>query len=168
MLLIDQRNGLEQMTDTAGNTMTAGSSGITHTSGKSITFTRDSLGRITQITDPAGSTLVDGYDVRGDLASSRDRELNETTYTYNSTHGLLTVKDPRGIQPVCNEYDAQGRLVRQIDAFGNAIVFSHDLNARREVVTDRLGRTTIYEYNARGQAVRITNSTGRRDHTHFR
>ena len=48
------------------------------------------------------------YDARGDLVSFTDRENNQTTFTYNSNHGLLTLKDPRGIQPFRNEYDDGG------------------------------------------------------------
>lgn len=157
---IDQKAGLQSLVDLNGNTLTINRDGVIHSSGKSIAFTRDSQGRITRITDPAGASRDYGYDAQGNLISSRDRETNETTYTYNSTHGLIGIKDPRGLQPVRNEYDDQGRLVRQIDAFGKAMTFTHDLNTRQEVLTDKLGRATVYEYNARGQVVRTTDANG--------
>jgi RHS repeat-associated protein len=160
VLLIDQQIGLQQTTDANGNTLTINNNGIIHSSGKSIVFTRDTQGRIKQITDPAGASLFYTYDANGDLVAVKDRENNETTFTYNSTHGLLTVKDPRGIQPVRNEYDDAGRLVRQIDSFGKIITYTHGVDTRQEVVTDRNGKTTVYEYNARGLVVRITDPTG--------
>jgi RHS repeat-associated protein len=158
--LIDQRAGLREATDANGNKLTIGSGGITHSGGQSVAFARDAQGRITRVTDPAGNSLAYAYDARGDLVSFRDRESNETTYSYNSNHDLLTIKDPRGLQPVRNEYDASGRLVRQIDASGKVVNFAHDLNTRQEVTTDRLGNTTVHEYNARGQIVRITDASG--------
>jgi RHS repeat-associated protein len=160
VLLLDERDGLKEKTDANGNTLTISANGITHSSGKSIAFTRDSSGRIAQITDPLGVTMSYAYDANGDLISYRDRENNVTTYTYNSTHGMLTLKDPRGIQPIRNEYDDTGRLVRQIDAFGKVNTFARDLSLRQEVITDRLGHATVYEYNARGNVVRITNPQG--------
>lgn len=159
-LLINQQTGLRQITDTNNNTINVTSAGLIHSSGKSVVFTRDSQGRITEITDPAGAKLLYGYDAAGDLISFKDRENNQTTYTYNSSHGLLSITDPRGVQPLRNEYDATGRLLRQIDAFGKVINYGHDLNTRQEVVTDREGKTTVYEYNAHGQVVRITGPTG--------
>ena len=160
VMLIDQVGGIRQLTDANNNTLTINSNGITHSSGKSVTFTRDSLGRITQITDPAGVSMTYSYDARGDLVSFRDRENNQSTYTYNSSHGLLTITDPTGSQPLRNEYDENGRLVRQIDAFGKIININVDPALRQEVVTDRLGHSTIFEYNARGQVVRTTDANG--------
>jgi RHS repeat-associated protein len=161
MLFIDQHAGLQRMTDTNGNTLVINNDGIIHSGGKSVTFTRDSQGRITQIADPAGNPMTYAYDAKGDLTSFRDREGNVTTFTYNSTHGLLTINDPRGIQPLRNEYDAEGRLVKQIDAFNREVRFTHDLNARQEIVFDRLGRATIYDYDARGNVVRVQDADGK-------
>ncbi len=159
-LLINQQSGLRQITDTNNNTISITNAGLIHSGGKSVPFIRDSFGRITQITDPSGTTLVYNYDSAGDLVSYRDRGNNQTTYTYNSSHGLLTITDPTGKQPLRNEYDDTGRLVRQIDAFGKVVNYGHDLNTRQEVVTDRDGKTVVYEYNARGQVVRITSAAG--------
>jgi fibro-slime domain-containing protein/RHS repeat-associated protein len=158
--MIDQKSGVQEMSDPNGNRLTINSGGITHSSGKGVAFTHDSQGRITQISDPAGNALTYGYDAAGDLVSFKDREGNTTAYGYNSTHGLLSTRDPRGIQPVRNEYDDSGRLVRQIDAFGNVIQLTHDTGARKEVSTDRLGHATVFEYDARGNITRVTDAQG--------
>ncbi|HEX6623913.1 MAG TPA: RHS repeat-associated core domain-containing protein [Pyrinomonadaceae bacterium] len=159
--LLSQQAGLRKMTDANGNTLTIGPNGVTHSSGKSVAFTRDAQGRITQITDPSGAAMSYSYDARGDLVGFRDRENNVSTYTYNSSHGLLTITDPRGVQPVRNEYDDTGRLVKNIDAFGKTVVYQHDDTGRRETITDRLGRVTVIEYNQRGNVVRTTDPEGR-------
>jgi len=160
-LLIDQHTGLQRLADTNGNTLTVTPGGIIHSSGKSIAFTRDALGRITQITDPAGHAMTYTYDANGDLLNFKDRENNLTAFTYNTTHGLLTIKDPRGLQPLRNEYDNDGRLVRQIDAFGKEVGFTHDLNARQETTFDRFGRATVFDYDARGNVVRVQDADGK-------
>jgi len=159
-LLIDQHAGLQSMTDTNGNTLSITPGGVIHSSGKGIAFTRDAQGRITQITDPAGNAMTYTYDANGDLVSFKDRENNVIAFTYNSTHGLLTIKDPRGLQPLRNEYDNEGRLISQTDAFGKVIRFTHDLNARQEVTTDRLGNTTVYAYDERGNVLRVIDAQG--------
>lgn len=158
--VIDQKSGLQSMVDPNGNTLNVSANGIIHSGGKSVTFTRDAQGRITKITDPIGASMSYTYDANGDLVTFKDRENAETTFTYNSSHGLLSFKDPRGIVPARNEYDDSGRLVRQIDASGRIITYSHDLDARREVITDRLGATTVVEYDARGNVVRTTDAQG--------
>ena len=98
------------MTDPNGNTLTINAAGITSSGGRSVAFTRDALGRITQISDPAGNALNYSYNSAGDLTSFTDRAANVTTYTYDSTHFLLDIVDPRGVQVSKNTFDAQGRL----------------------------------------------------------
>ncbi len=158
--VIDQKAGLQSMVDPNGNTVNVSASGLIHSSGKSIAFTRDAQGRITRITDPLGASMTYTYDANGDLVSFRDRENNETTYTYNSAHGLLTIKDPRGIQPVRNEYDDAGRLIRVTDAFGKTLNLTHNDSTRQEVTTDRLGNVTVSEYDAFGNIVKVTDAKG--------
>src|SRR5207245_5277648 len=97
--IIDQRGGVQKVTDLNGNTLTINSNGITHSSGKSVTFTRDSQGRITQITDPMGNSNIYTYDSNGDLISFKNRESNTTTFAYNTSHGLTDLKASRGITP---------------------------------------------------------------------
>jgi RHS repeat-associated protein len=159
--VVDQKLGVRSMTDANGNQLTVNASGIVHSSGKSVTFTRDAQGRITRITDPSGSAMSYAYDANGDLASFRDRENNETTYSYNSTHGLLTIKDPRGVQPIRNEYDDAGRLVKHTDAFGKTTTYERDLDGRRETITDRLGNVTVHEYDERGNVTKTTDPSGK-------
>jgi YD repeat-containing protein len=111
-LQIDQVAGLQHMADLNGNTLTITADGITHSSGTRVDFVRDLQGRITQIVDPAGNALHYSYDQAGDLFTFRDRDNSITTFGYNETHGLLTIEDPRGIQPIRNEYDDAGKRDR--------------------------------------------------------
>ncbi len=161
-LVIDQQQGgLTSIKDRNGNELTVGRNGITHSSGKGITFQRDGHGRITQITDPADKSLTYSYDAAGDLVTVIDREAATSRFTYSSNHFLLSTQNPLGRQPIRNEYDAAGRLIRTTDAFGKTIELTHDVAANREVVTDRLGHSRVLEYDARGNVVRETDAFGK-------
>lgn len=155
---IGQTLGVTAMTDSNGNTLTINTNGVIHSSGKSIVFTRDSSGRISKITDPSGNDLNYSYNIAGDLASFTDGEGATTNFSYNATHGLLGITDPRGIQPIRNDYDADGRLISHTDAFNRTIVYAHNLAANHEEITDRLGHTAMYEYDERGNVLRQTNA----------
>jgi RHS repeat-associated protein len=160
VLMISQQLGLQSMTDRNGNKLTVSSAGITHSSGKSVSFQRDATGRMTKITDPNGNAILYGYDANNNLASVKDAAANVTTFTYDPNHGLLTIVDPRGVQPIKNVYDASGRLIQHIDPFGNTINYTHNLAGRQEVVTDRLGNVTANYYDTNGNIVQVTDALG--------
>jgi len=159
-IVIDRVTGVESVSDPNGNTLTFGAGGITHSSGKSVTFTRDGLGRITQITDPAGGVQHYAYDGAGDLIRHTSPVGSATNFTYDGAHGLLDILDPTGARVARNEYDVSGRLIASIDAQGNRVEFTHDLNASQEVVKDRLGNVTVYAYDAAGNVVSKTDPVG--------
>lgn len=158
---LNLQQGVTRLEDTNGNELSITSNGITHSSGRTVTFDRDGQGRITRIADPEGESLTYEYDAAGDLVKVTDRAEQATRFTYNATHLLLDIEDARGIKPVRNEYDANGRLIRNIDAFDKVIEYTHDLANRREIIADRLGHSQLLEYNARGNIVREVDSNGK-------
>ncbi len=157
-LNLDQ--GVTRLRDTNGNELQISPNAITHSSGTSISMTRDAAGRITQITDPLSQTIDYTYDAAGDLVSVTDRNGDTAQMTYLADHYLEDVIDPRGVRGTRSEFDDAGRLIKIIDASGMELVFDRDLDARREVVTDRLGNARVLEYDARGNVVRQTDATG--------
>ncbi len=160
VLQVSVSQGLQKMTDLSGNTLTVTPSGITHSSGKSVTFARDAQNRITQITDPNGNTLQYAYNASGDLVTFTDQGNGVSSYTYDANHDLLTIVDPAHVQPIRNDYDSTGRLVSHTDAFGNTINYTHDLNTNQEIVTDQLGNITVNEYDPAGNIVKVTDADG--------
>lgn len=158
---LDQGFGIKSVKEPNGNTLTFGPNGIVHSNGVSITFARDTTGRITSITDPNGKSINYAYNDSGDLISVTDRTNATSVMTYNSSHGLLTFTDPRGIQLAKNEYDAEGRLVAQYDATGAKLDLSaRDIPGQKETVKDRRGNTTVYEYDSSGNVTRVTDALG--------
>ncbi len=158
---LDQSFGIKSVKEPNGNTVTFNANGIVHSAGLNLTFTRDANGRISRVTDPNGKSIVYAYNDVGDLISVADRNGGVSTMTYNSSHGLLTFTDPRGIQLAKNEYDADGRLVAQYDAAGAKLDLSaRDIPGRRETVKDRRGNSTVYEYDSSGNVTRVTDALG--------
>ena len=157
---LDLTEGVTLVEDLNGNRLSITSAGITHSSGKGIAFDRDVEGRMVGITDPLDRSLSYSYDTAGDLVSFTDRVSAVTRFTYDADHRLIDIEDPRGVKPLRNEYDAEGRLVRHIDAFGKVIELGHDPENRREVVTNRLGQSRVLEYDARGNVIRETDEAG--------
>ncbi|XXF78679.1 RHS repeat-associated core domain-containing protein [Myxococcaceae bacterium GXIMD 01537] len=158
--VVHEQEGLKTLTDLNGNALTFTRNGIQHSSGKGVTFRRNGLGRIEAITDPEGQEMTYGYDARGRLQAHTDREQKTTTYGYNTQDLLASIRDPAGKQPIRNEYDASGRLLRHIDALGKVIAYTHDIAGRQEVVTDREGGVHLRVYDDRGNVLVETNPEG--------
>jgi YD repeat-containing protein len=161
--LVDEREGLKRLTDRNGNTLTVTPDGLIHSSGASVLFQRNDQGLITNIVDAAGHELAYQYDPEGNLVGTTDRESNHTALAYSHpafTHYLTEITAPNGISAVRSEFDADGRLIRLIDARGRAVELTHDLSAQREILQDRLGRLTIHEYDVHGNVLAITDPQG--------
>ena len=159
-LQISRTFGLQTITDRNGNTLTFGANGVTSSTGASVAFTRDSLNRITTITDPNGSVHNYTYSATGDLATSVDPLKNTSTYSYDGAHDLTSFTDPSGNHPVRSVYDDSGRLIQVIDAFGHVTNLTHDVAASTETVSDQLGRQTTYVYDSHGNVTSITDPLG--------
>lgn len=159
----DQFTGLLDITDRNSNVLTYTDSGIFASSGESIQFVRDTVGRITSIIDPAGNPIRYEYDAAGDLVSVNDPVNNLTSFRYLAPdasafrpHYLSEVIDPLGHRAVRNDYDESGRLMANADALGNSATQSYDLADNTEIVSDRLGNETRLRYDDHGNVVSIT------------
>ena len=156
--IISQQDGLQSITARNGDTLFISQEGLTHSKGKSIDIIRDDLGRITQITDPLSQTVQYKYDERGDLVQVINQAGLTTTFTYDDNHYLLDIYGPTNTLTSRHEYDENGRLISSFDADGQAISYDHNLNDRRETITDRRGYKTHIEYDTNGNYLRVTNA----------
>lgn len=154
--LLEVGVGLKQMRDRNGNTLTITDTGIASSFGPSVTFTRDTQGRITEVTDPNGGIIAYSYDAAGDLVSVTDQENNTTTFTYLSGHFLDEIIDPLGRPFTTFEYDGDGRMTAVIDGEGNRVEIDSDVGARTETVVDAEQRlTTVSTFDERGNLVTL-------------
>lgn len=187
-LVLSTQTGLVSETDLNGNSMTVDSSGIHSSSGQSISFVRDSLGRVTQIIAPGGQIFSYTYDAAGDLTTVNYPTGGSDTYTYDTNHDLLSAVGPG--RPLFKQtYNSAGRLTSITDANGDTVSVSSNVGALQQVFTgpggspivvdsyDSAGdlisqqetannqsRTFTYTYDENGRMLSVTNPLGATTH----
>ena len=111
---------------------------------KRVTHYRyDTLGQLTQITDPQGYIGRFQYDRMGNVT-------------------LRFLVDPAGaiVTHTAYEYDARGLVTQVTDALGNTTQYAYDANGRLTATTDSLGYQDKTTYNSVGQVIQQENPLG--------
>ncbi len=163
--------GMLSIGDLNGNTLMFGPGGIASSSGDIVVpFARDSQGRITQITDPAGNIYRYGYDGSGDLKTVTFPSLDAASpspvaeYFYSASHPHLYERstDPLGRNIAVNAYytspadppELNGRLKSVTERLDENTTFTtsyaYDLTANTMTTTNPDGGRVVYEYAATG------------------
>lgn len=137
---------------------TAGGITITDASGRAVQV-RISGGLIRDILLPDQRKVQYEYDPAGRLVIYKDARARQWRYGYNAAGLLSEIQDPQPIRIVLarNEYDASGRVVRQMDAVGNTTRFDWDATHEEATTTDADGvivrdgyRGNVLIYSRRG------------------
>lgn len=133
-------NQLTTVTDPAGRTLTLGYQG----------------GRITTVTDTAtpARSVTFSYDGAGNLTDVVDVGDGHSTFGYDAAHRLLTKRAPKYFgdttttpAPVTtNHYDGQGRVDWQSDPLGRTTSFDYATVPGATKVIDPKGRATLDRY----------------------
>lgn len=162
-----QQQGLKTITDTNGNVVTVTANGFEHSNGASITFERDSSGRISKINAPNSTNISYTYDAAGDLVGVTSQQGAETKFTYlaSPSHYLETIANPedaaqgRITQKIL--YDANNRVSHVEDGDGNVFARQNfDPSTFTGTRTDARGNVTQLLYNDRGNLLRETRPEG--------
>lgn len=122
--------------------------------GESFSFSYDSAGYLRTVTDYTGR-IFSFYVSDGLLLRAVGPDQNAWTYGYTQNGLLAAVKDPKGILRVQNEYDAQGRTVRQTFADGSAMNYDYNDEEACVTVTERNGSQEKHYHDPDGHIVRI-------------
>ena len=124
------------------------------------------MGMVISTTDAAGNSSLKGYDNRGNLISSTNSLGLVTSYIVDSAGNVLSITDPLGYTQ-SSTYDALGRVTSQTDRLGVTTSYKYDVigNLIKEDfavmgTTGLMTRTTTTNYNANGDAVRVTDPAG--------
>lgn len=137
---------------------------ITDPSNRSVTvsYTGDN---VTGLTDPMGRTVSFAYgDGAGNLTSVTDMNGGLTKFTYDASHLLLTITDPRGNVVTTNHYDASQRADWQTDGLNRKTTFAYSgtpLTAAggSTTTTDPKGNVSVDQY-INGERTAITRGYG--------
>ena len=159
---------LLEVRDPYGNTLTITRSGedvtqVTSPHGRWVKFAYDGSHRITEITDNGGRHVKYTY-TSGRLAKVEGPEGRTTEYEYDGSGSMKAVINARGNKYLQNEYDASGRVKKQIMGDGGTFEFAYELDeagkAKSTTVTDPRGTKRKVDFDAEGLPVSDTRALG--------
>jgi RHS repeat-associated protein len=161
---------LQAIHDRHGNTLTikraSGQTGnitqITSPNGRWAKFTYDGSNRITKVIDNGGREVKYTY-TSGRLTKVEAPEGRTTEYEYESGR-MTAITNARGNKYLENEYDANGRVKKQITADGGTFEFAYQLGEEGEVeattITDPIGNQREVQFDAEGFPIAETEAPG--------
>ena len=132
---------------------------ITVPGGQVIQVQSDALGRVTGFTRPGGDHWGLTYDGAGNLTTVTLPDGRTHAFTYDGAHQLITGTDATGTLYLKNEYDAQGRVVKQWDAVGKLRTLDYS-KPGQTTYTDTRGRKSVYFYDASFRVTKVQHPDG--------
>ncbi|WP_052744834.1 LamG-like jellyroll fold domain-containing protein [Micromonospora sp. HK10] len=130
----------------------------TRPTGEATLFGYDHVGRQVRVSDGLGRTSRVTYDLFGNRVSDADIKpdgtvLRTQSYGYDIAGNMTSATDPYGTVTT-HEYDAAGRLVKQVEPVSDTesitTTFGYDAAGNRTRYTDGRRNSTIYTYNTLG------------------
>jgi RHS repeat-associated protein len=136
----------------------------------------DSQNRLTTVTYPDSSTVLEGYDGQGDVVSYTDGRshtstysydaldrmtgmtdalTNVTTYVYDNAGNLTAIQAPLS-RTTSSAYDAMNRVTTMTDPLSHNTVYAYDSGGNLKTVTDSMSRVTSYAYDAEDRLTVVT------------
>ena len=151
----DDKGNLIRLTDALGNT---------------TRFEYNRAGKLTRRIDPEGKESRYAYDTLGRVVSQKDGAGNETRMIYETptsaacpTCGSGDAHQPaRIVFPTFTKqfaYDKRGRRIEETDVLSEneaySTLFDYDPAGNMILKTDKMGRTTVYAYDALSRLTRV-------------
>ncbi|HZX45435.1 MAG TPA: hypothetical protein VFF28_07180, partial [Candidatus Nanoarchaeia archaeon] len=123
-------------------------------------YSYDSLGRITQTTNPDGTAKKVDYNLWD--STTYDEKGDQKDYTQDAHGRIISVKEYDGQQVYETRYgyDALNNLKEIIDSKGNKIAYGYDSLGRKTGLHDKDIGSWSYSYDSNGNLVRQTDSKG--------
>jgi YD repeat-containing protein len=131
----------------------------TDASGQATTYAYDDVNRSVKVTTPEGITITTNKTRHGETLNVVDGRGNMTQYAYNKDGQKTTVTDALRQVIANTTYDQSGRKLEVTDARGTVTRFGYDQRNRvveRRVDPAGLNLTTLFEFNALGQQIKVT------------
>jgi YD repeat-containing protein len=158
---------LDSIADPNGNNITASYTDgnlteLTHSSGQSLQLEYNGNGRISRLTDAAEGQTTYAYDASGEqLLQAIEPDGRVTTYEYSTSGSeLISVTNDAGDR-LSYSYDALGHLAG-ISLNENAGIINYSYDAMGQVtVADATGTQTKLFYDWRGLPLQVSDALGR-------
>lgn len=131
----------------------------TFVSRQTTTYTFNSAGQLTAISDPNGYSTQLAYNSSGQLSTVTDSANRTISFSYGSNGLVSQVQDPTG-QLTQYGYDAAGNLTSVTDAANREYQFGYDSNHLLQTVTDPNQGVTTNVYDGSGRVTRQTDPAG--------
>lgn len=157
--------------------------------GNKTTLTRNTQGRVTQVTDPIGRSVVLNYSgivitsitdpigrkiqytydsTCGTLATVTDAAGGVIKYTYDGNCNLSSITDARGITYLQNTYDQNEKIIKQVAADGGVTTFSYTfLNPYVSTAFTTPAGATVYINTSPVVSTTVTDPLGHQSTSHF-
>jgi RHS repeat-associated protein len=132
---------------------------LTDARGNPTVFEYDLSGRLVKETSPMGYSKSYAYDPSGNRLTLTDEKGEITLYSYDPLNRLRSIRYPDG-DTTAFDYDNRGNLTQAANQ-NISYTFTHDLNNRMTGVSDSLGRSILYQYDALGKRTRMTGPDGK-------
>lgn len=133
--------------------------GITDPCGDEIRCEYDAKSRLVKIIAPNGDLSVqNSFDADSHVVQQLFADSSTVKYDYDSAKRMITMTRQNGSK-VNYIHDSLFRNTKTIYPNGEENI-EYDENDNRTSYTDRLGRTSKYAYDAKGNLVRIKNANG--------
>ncbi|MEM9827674.1 MAG: RHS repeat-associated core domain-containing protein [Planctomycetota bacterium] len=119
----------------------------------------DSLGRLTQWTDPNGEVATYQYDALGNLTRSVDPRGKVTDYTHDNLGRVKTIGG-NAVSAASYDYDIHGNATERSDALSRTFKWSYDPSGSVSSITDPLGLVTRFELDGQNRLRSTINPNG--------
>jgi RHS repeat-associated protein len=129
-------------------------------------FGYNSLGEMTQITDPLGHITKIAYTSVGLIYTITDAQNNVTTYAYDSRGNRTSVTDAMS-NVTTFAYDSGSRLTTITYPGTATTVFAYDYRGRRISVTDQNSKKTTYAYDDADRLTSVTDPNNNVTHYNY-
>jgi len=162
----DANNRITKLTDSLNRSFTYNydASGnlikVIDPQGNSVTYQYDSNHLLTRKTNAKGESTYFTYDSNGRCTSSSgENNLNHTSLSFDEANKKTTITNSKGDQTT-HYYNDDGLITKVVNPQGGEVNSVWDTNLNLLSRTNELGKTSLMEYDSKGNLTKVTDALG--------
>lgn len=133
---------------------------VTNRFGVSLSYKYEVFtGRLSQVIDQAGREVKFTYEL-GRLKEVITVLGFRYTYYYDANNNINQIRNPRGVNVLKNDYDSQGRTVKQYFADSGELTYEYQKDLSRTLMTEQNGNKIAYVHDEKFRNVKTVYSDG--------